>query len=100
MLLIGLGTAILFTINNNWKTKQNDELTNIQFSRNTTIDLLGLAFAMLTLIWLGRMAGGYAGQVWGMIASIIAALVVGFGVTLVVGRMWMRVSDRLRATAL
>ena len=99
ILVFGIGTAILFTIYNNWETKQNQEFTNAQFARNITIDLLGLALIMLTAMWLGRMAGGYAGQAWGMIAGIIAGIAVGFGAALVVGKVWARVSDRLRATA-
>ncbi len=96
ILVFGIGTAILFTIHGNWETKQKDEFTNVQFARNTTIDLLGLALIMLSAMWLGRMAGGYAGQAWGMIVGIVAGIVVGFGAALVVGKVWGRVSDRLR----
>ncbi len=46
IIIFGLGTAILFTIHGNWETKQNDELTTAQFTRNTTIDLLGLTLTM------------------------------------------------------
>lgn len=99
MIVFGLGTAILFTIHGNWETKQNGELTNVQFTRNTAIDLLGLAFIMLSAMWLGRMAGGYAGETWGMIAGIIAGMAVGFGAALVVGNVWGRVSERLRVAA-
>ena len=99
ILVFGLGTAILFTIHGNWETKQKDELTNSQFARNTTIDLLGLALIMLSAMWLGRMAGGYAGETWGMIAGIVAGIVAGFGAALVVGKLWSRVSERLRVSA-
>ena len=99
LLFLGLGTAIIFTLNRNWETKQNDELTNAQFARNTAIDLLGLALIMLSAMWLGRMAGGYAGETLGMIAGIIVGIVVGFAAALVAGKVWARVSDRLRATA-
>ncbi len=98
-LVFGIGTAILFTIHGNWETKKNDELTNAQFSQNTFIDLLGLALIMFSAMWLGRMAGGYAGQNLGMVAGIIAGMAVGFGAALVVGKVWGRVADRLRVAA-
>ena len=96
MLVFGLGIAILFTIHGNWEARQNDELTNAQFTRNTAIDLLGLALIMLSAMWLGRMAGGYAGETWGMIAGIIAGIAVGFSTALVIGKLWGMVSDKLR----
>ena len=99
MIVFGLGTALLFTIHGNWETKQKDELTNSQFARNTAIDLLGLALIMLSAMWLGRMAGGYAGETWGMIAGIVAGIAVGFGAALVFGNLWGRVSNRFRAGA-
>lgn len=99
IIIFGIGTTILFTIQGNWETKQNEELTKAQFARNITIDLLGLALMMGAAMWLGRMAGGYAGQVWGMVAGIVAGMAVGFGAALVVGKVWGRVSDRLRAIA-
>jgi hypothetical protein len=96
ILVFGIGMAILFTIHGNWETKQSDELTNAQFARNIAIDLLGLALIMLSAMWLGRMAGNYAGETWGMVAGIVSGIVVGFGAALVVGKLWGRVSDRLR----
>lgn len=98
IIVFGIGTAILFTIHSNRETKQNDELTTTQFVRNSAVDLLGLALIMLSAMWLGRMAGGYAGQNWGMIAGIIAGIAVGFGAALVVGKVWGKVSERLRVT--
>lgn len=98
MIVFGIGTAILFTIHGNWETKKDDELTNAQFGRNTVIDLLGLALVMLSAMWLGRMAGGYVGQNWGMFAGIAVGMVAGFGAALIVGKIWGKVSDRLRFT--
>jgi hypothetical protein len=107
VLVFGLGSAILFTIHSNWGTKQNDEpfgsaqdrLTNAQFARNTAIDLLGLALTMGVAMWLGALAAlsvnsAGAGQVWGLLAG----MVVSFGAALVVGKVWGRAADRLRAT--
>ena len=98
IIIFGLGTTVLFTIHSNWATKQNDELTNAQFARNIAIDLFGLALIMLSAMWLGRMAGSYAGETWGMIAGIIAGVAIGFGAALVVGKVWGRVSERLRVS--
>ena len=98
MLAFGIGTAILFTIHGNWEAKKNNELTNAQFAQNTAIDLLGLALIMLSAMWLGRMAGGYAGQNWGMFAGIFVGVIAGFGAALVVGNLWGRVSNSLRVT--
>jgi len=99
LLTFGIGTAIIFAIQSNRETKQNDELTNTQFARNITIDLLGLAITMGAAMWLGRMAGGYAGETWGMIVGIVAGIAVGFGAALVVGKVWGKVGDRLRVSA-
>ena len=99
LLIFGIGAVTLFTLHSNWKTKQNDELTNAQFARNTTIDLLGLALTMGAAMWLGRMVGGYASETLGVIAGIVAGMVVGFGAALVIGKLWGKVSNRLRVTA-
>ena len=84
ILIISIGIAIIFTIHRNWEIHQQAQepeksngAARKQFIRNTIIDLLGLALTMGTAIWLGRLAGGYAGQAvginiglgWGMIAG-------------------------------
>ena len=92
--------AIIFTIHRNWEDKEHNKLTKSDFVRNTAIDLFGIALAMGTAIWLGRIAGHYAGQNWDMIAGIVAGMAVGFSVALITGKLWGRVGDRLRATAL
>jgi hypothetical protein len=105
LLVFGLGAAILFTIHRNWETKRDNELTNAQFARNTFLDLLGLALTMGAAIWLGRMAGGYAGQAVGItstalsarVAGILAAMLAGFAGALVAGRVWGRISEPLRS---
>ena len=99
VLVFGIGTAIAFTINSNLEKHKKAELTRSEFIRNTFLDLLGLALIMLSAMWLGRMAGGYAGETWGMIAGIVAGIVAGFGAALVVGKLWSRVSERLRVSA-
>lgn len=99
VIIFGLGIAILFTIYANWEIKKGSKLTNVQFARNTTIDLLGLAFTMLTAMWLGRMAGSYAGQVLGVLAGIIIGIAISFAAALFVGRVWGVTSSRFKARA-
>ncbi len=101
LIIFAVGTAAVFTIYDNWETKQNDSLTNAQFARNTFIDLLGLALTMSVAMWLGASAAlsvnsAGAGQVWGLLAGIV----VSFGAALVVGKVWGRVSYRFRAGAI
>ena len=83
----------------NWQKHKEGELSKTESLCNTALDLLGLALTMGAAIWLGRLAGGYAGQTWGILAGIIAGMAVGFGVALVVGKLWGKVSDPMKATA-
>jgi hypothetical protein len=106
VLVFGIGTAIAFTINSNLEKHKKAELTRSEFIRNTFLDLLGLALTMGAAMWLGRLAGGYAGQSvsikvgqgWGMAAGIAAGMVVGFGAAFLVGKIWGKISSRLQAT--
>ena len=47
-------------------------------------------------IWLGRLAGNYVMQIWGLIIGIISAMVIGLGMAFIVGRLWSRISQRFR----
>ena len=95
-LIFGIGMAIAFTARENWEQKESNELTKSEFTRNTFLDLLGIALTMSAAMWLGRLLGGYAGQAvgskigqaWGMIAGIAAGMVGGFAAAFVVGRVW------------
>ena len=86
ILIFGVGTAIIFTIQKNLHEHKEDNLTNKNFLRNTALDLIGLALTMGAAIWLGRLVGGYtgmavgsrAGQNWGMLAGIVAGMGAGF----------------------
>ena len=91
VIVFGIGTAVAFTVHGNWEKKKSDELTNSEFLRNTALDLLGLGAAM----WLGRLAGGYAGQNWGMLAGILAGVIVGFISAFLVQRIWGKLSQSL-----
>ena len=96
LLTFGIGTAIIFAIQSNRETKQNDGLTNAQFTRNTAIDLLGLSLVMGLAVWMGRFAGNYAGQSWGILAGIIVGMAVGFGVAFLVQKIWGKVAEPLK----
>ena len=101
ILTFSIGTAIIFIIHRNWQKQKEDELSNTDFLRNTALDLVGLALTMGAAIWLGRLAGGYAGmavgsragQLWGMLAGISAGMMAGFIAAWSVGRVWGRVRN-------
>ena len=42
IILFGIGTAIFFTVQSNRENKEENELNNRQFLRNTFLDLRGL----------------------------------------------------------
>ena len=95
ILLFGIGTAVFFTVQGNREKKEEKDLSQSEFFRNTFLDLLGLALVMGLAMWLGRMAGNYAGQNWGMFAGIAAGMAVGFGVGFLVQKGWGRVAKPL-----
>ena len=99
ILIFGIGTSIIFTVQGNWESKENEELSGSVFARNTALDLVGLALTMGAAIWIGRLAGGHAGmavggragQLWGMLAGIAAGMAAGFIGAWSMGRVWGRV---------
>ncbi len=95
IIIFGIGTAVIFTIHTNRELKTNNDLTNPAFLRNTLLDLLGLALVMGLAMYFGRLAGGYAGQSWGLLAGIIVAMAAGFGTAFLVGRGWEKVTEPL-----
>ena len=99
IIVFGVGTAILFTIHSNWETKQNDELTTAQFTRNSIIDLLGLALVMGTAVWLGKLTGTYIGLAWGNLLGGVAAMAVGFIAAFLVGKVWGKVAEPMKVKA-
>ncbi len=112
ILTFSIGTAIVFIIHRNWQKhnpstgsgQEHSEKTHSEFLRNTALDLIGLALTMGAAIWLGRLAGGYAGmaggsragqhfdyaqyRLWGMLAGILAGMTAGFFAAWSVGRVW------------
>ncbi len=106
VLFFGIGTAIVFAVHGNWEKNKEGEVTRSEFIRTTILDLLGLALTMGAAMWLGRLAGGYAGQIvgikagqgWAMAAGIAAGMIAGFGAAFLVGKLWGMVSNRLQAT--
>ena len=99
IIVFGIGTAILFTIHGNWLTKRNEELTNAQFTRNSIIDLLGLALVMGTAVWLGKLTGTYIGLAWGNLLGIVAAMAVGFIAAFLVGKVWGKFAEPTKVKA-
>ena len=103
IIVFGIGTAILFTIHANWVLRQAQEpykeggLTNAEFFRNSIIDLLGLALVMGAAVWFGRLTGYYVGGILGNLAWIIVAMIVGATVAFVVGKVWGKVAEPMRA---
>ncbi|MGP8330231.1 MAG: hypothetical protein ACT6FF_07935 [Methanosarcinaceae archaeon] len=97
IIVFGIGTAILFTVHNNWEKHKEGELTRPEFIRNTIIDLLGLALIMGGAVWLGRLTGIYIGLAWGNVAGIIVAMAVGFIVAFLVGKVWGKVAEPVKA---
>ena len=97
IILFGIGTVVIFTVKSNQEKRENDKLTRKEFLKNTFLDLLGLALVMGLAMWLGRSAGNYAWQNWGMLAGILAGMAVGFGVGFFVQKGWGRVAEPLKA---
>ena len=103
IIVFGIGTAILFTVHANWVLRQaqephkEDGLTNAEFVRNTIIDLLGLALVMGAAVWFGRLTGFYVGGIWGNLAGIIIAMVVGAAIAYVVKKVWEKVAEPMKA---
>jgi len=96
IIVFGIGTAIIFTVYGNWEKHKQGELTRPEFFRNTIIDLLGLALTMGAAMWLGRLAGSYAGISWDIIAGIIAGMAVGFLVAFLVQKVWGKVAEPVK----
>ncbi len=96
IIVFGIGTAILFTINNNWEKHKENELTRPEFIRNSIIDLLGLALVMGVAVWFGRLTGFYVGGVLGNLAGIIIAMIVGAAVAFVVKKVWGKIAEPMK----
>ncbi len=105
IIVFGIGTAIIFTVHRNWQPHKEGKTTRSESIRNTIIDLLGLALVMGAAMWLGRLAGGYARASWGIastplsasLAGILAGMAVGFGVGFLVQKIFMKITEPLKA---
>ena len=109
VLILAVGIAILFTIRKHWNSYQAGVLSRTQLTRNIAIDVLGIFITISLISLLGGLAGQYVGflagnaaevrwpgvgAVVGIIVAIISAFVVGFGVRLLMGWTWGRLSTR------
>ena len=99
IIVFGIGTAILFTVHANWQKHKEGELAHSEFLRNTIIDLLGLGLVMGAAVWLGSLTGAYVGTAWGNIPGIVAAMLVGFAVAFIAGKLWEEVIAPMKAKA-
>ncbi len=96
IIVFGIGTAIIFTVQGNWEEHKEGKTTRSEFIRNTIIDLLGITLVMGAAMWLGRLIGGYAGANWGLLAGIIAGMAVGFGVAFLARKVFKKVTEPLK----
>ena len=109
VLVLAIGIAILFTIRKHWNAYQAGVLSRTQLTRNIAVDVLGIFITISIISFLGGLAGQYVGflagnaaevrwpgvgAVVGIIAAILSAFVVGYGVRLLVGSTWGRFSTR------
>ena len=97
VIIFGIGTAIIFTVQNNWQEHIEGQITLTEFLRNTFIDLLGLTLVMGLAIFLGRLVGAYVGAIWGILAGIIAGMAIAFGVSFGFSKIWGKATEPLRA---
>ena len=111
VLVLAVGIAIIFTVRRHWNAYKNDELTRTQLTRNIAVDVLGIFITISIISFLGGLVGQYVGFLagnaaevrWpevgagvGIIAAILSAFVIGFGVRLLMGWTWGRLSISAR----
>ena len=109
VLVLAVGIAIVFTVRRHWNAYKNGELTRTQLTRKIAVDVLGILITISLISFLGGLAGQYVGflagnaaevrwpgvgAVVGIIAAILSAFVVGFGVRFLMGWTWGRLSTR------
>ena len=92
VIVFGIGTAIILTVQKHWQTYQNTEYTREKMIRNLALDLLGLALTMGAAMYAGRLAGGYFGIRAGLWAGLFAGFAGGFAAAWAVRSVWGRVS--------
>jgi len=109
VLVLAVGIAIVFTVRRHWNAYKNGELTRAKLARNIAIDVLGILITISLISFLGGLAGQYVGflagnaaevrwpgvgAVVGIITAILSAFVVGFGVRILMGWTWGRLSAK------
>ena len=107
VLVLAVGIAIVFTVRRHWNAYKNGELTRTQLTRKIAVDVLGILITISLISFLGGLAGQYVGflagnaaevrwpgvgAVVGIIAATLSAFVVGFGVRMLMGWTWGRLS--------
>jgi hypothetical protein len=107
-ILIGVCTAILLTVQPDWKRYKANSITRTEFNRRLGIELAGLLLsmgaAMLAASWIGRLAGqatfAASEKVWqATLAAMLAGFAAGFAAGGLVRAIWKRLTARRRAPA-
>ena len=58
--------------------------------------MLGLVLVMGAAVWFGRVTGFYVGWIWGNLAGIIVAIIVGAAVAFVMKKVWGKVAEPMK----
>ena len=90
MLLTSIGMAMLLIFQQHQRAYDNAECTRERMTRNLTLDLLGLLFAMGVAMVVGRWAGSYVGPRAGFWVGLVAGFAGGFLAAWGVRSMWGR----------
>ncbi len=96
VMAVGLAAIITFTIQRYVQVHKQGKITHQVLVRNILVDVTGILLTMAAIILLAGKASAYVGQAaaksWGVTAGILlslaAGLVVGFGVSLLVRWGW------------
>ncbi|MBM3125767.1 MAG: hypothetical protein FJZ87_11965 [Chloroflexi bacterium] len=92
LIIVCLGLALLFIIQNNWHAFTLGRISGSKFVRNILLDVLGLLLTITAASYLGRLAGNWLGVSFGGWIGVITGLGIAFVVSWSVWRTWGRVS--------
>ena len=90
IIAVGIGTAVVLSLQKHWQTYQQAEYTREKMIRNMALDLVGLLLTMGVAMYAGWLAGGYFGLRVGFWHGMIAGFLGGFGAAWVVRSIWGR----------
>jgi hypothetical protein len=98
-LCFSLGMAISSSVAKHRATYREGKLTRLAFSRNVSLDALGILLTVILAALLAQYVSGLvarqiAGELLRITAAILVGLLVGIGVGLLVNRIWARFVTR------